>query len=175
MTFRAFKGKWEECIFVSTKVSNINLVEILNYFTEWSANFSEWSVFDNSGYHLLNPSSANPTKWSKTLKQFLASLPTNCLSLFAHFVGLVLKRLKANIKVCSPCPILLDYLFASFFDKDCSCSITLPNPITHLETNLFTGCTLWNFWLLLRELGSSISYLWKIFRKSKISYHQNIT
>ena len=42
---------------------------------------------------LLNPLSANFTKWSNTLKQFDGKLPTNCLSLFDHFVGLALKGL----------------------------------------------------------------------------------
>ena len=46
----------------------------------------------------LNPLSANPTKWSNKLKQFVGSLPTNCLSVFDHFVGLVLKALKATKK-----------------------------------------------------------------------------
>ena len=41
----------------------------------------------------LNPLSANPTKWSNTLKQFVGNLPTNCLSVFDHFVGLALKGL----------------------------------------------------------------------------------
>ena len=35
---------------------------------------------------VINPLSANPTKWSNTLKQF-------SLSVFDHFVGLVLKEL----------------------------------------------------------------------------------
>ena len=39
----------------------------------------------------LNPLSANPTKWSNTLKQFVGNLPTNCLSVFDHFVILALK------------------------------------------------------------------------------------
>ena len=41
----------------------------------------------------LNPSSANPTKWPNTLKQFVSKLPTNCLSVFSHFVNLALKEL----------------------------------------------------------------------------------
>ena len=41
----------------------------------------------------FNPLSANPTKWSYTLKQFVGNLPTNCLSVLNHFVGLALKRL----------------------------------------------------------------------------------
>ena len=47
----------------------------------------------------LNPLSANPTKWSNTLKQFVGKLPTNCLSEFDHFVGLALKVLDSK----SPC------------------------------------------------------------------------
>ena len=39
----------------------------------------------------LNPLSANPTKWSNTLKQFVGKLPTNCLSVLEHFVKLALK------------------------------------------------------------------------------------
>ena len=42
---------------------------------------------------LLNPLSTNPTKWSNTLKQFVGNLPTNCLSVFDHFVGLPFKEL----------------------------------------------------------------------------------
>ena len=47
-------------------------------------------------YHYLhfNPLSADPIKWSNTLKQFVGKLPTNCLSVFDHFVGLALKGLK---------------------------------------------------------------------------------
>ena len=42
----------------------------------------------------VNPWSSNLTKWSNPFKQFVGSLPTNCLSVFGHFVGLVLKGLK---------------------------------------------------------------------------------
>ena len=41
----------------------------------------------------INPLSTNFTKWSNTLKQFVGKLPTNCLSVFDHFVGLALKGL----------------------------------------------------------------------------------
>ena len=41
----------------------------------------------------INPLSANITKWSNTLKQFVGKLPMNCLSVFDHFVGLALKGL----------------------------------------------------------------------------------
>ena len=51
----------------------------------------------------VNPLSANPTKWSNTLKQFVGNLLTNCLSVFNHFVGLALKglTLKSGIKKSS--------------------------------------------------------------------------
>ena len=49
-----------------------------------------WRVF----LLCFNPLSANPRKWSNTLKQFVGNLPTNCLSVFGHFLGLALKGLK---------------------------------------------------------------------------------
>ena len=42
---------------------------------------------------LFNLLSAKLRKWPNTLKQFVGNLPTNCLSVFGHFVGLVLKGL----------------------------------------------------------------------------------
>ena len=44
----------------------------------------------------FNPLNANPKKWSNTLKQFVGKLPTNCLSVFDHFVGLALKGLSKS-------------------------------------------------------------------------------
>ena len=41
----------------------------------------------------ISPLSANFTKCPNTLKQFVGKLPTNCLSVFDHFVGLALKGL----------------------------------------------------------------------------------
>ena len=42
---------------------------------------------------ILKPLSANPTKWSNTLKQSVDNLPTNGLNVFDHFVGMALKGL----------------------------------------------------------------------------------
>ena len=42
---------------------------------------------------VLNLLSTNPTKLSNTLKQLVGNLPTNCLSVFDHFLGLVFKGL----------------------------------------------------------------------------------
>ena len=46
-----------------------------------------------NGVNLL---SANATKWSNALKQFINNLPTNYLSVFDHFVRLMLKDLANN-------------------------------------------------------------------------------
>ena len=48
----------------------------------------------------FNLLSANPTKWPNTLKQFVGKLPTNCLSVFGHFVNLVLKGLIHLVMEC---------------------------------------------------------------------------
>ena len=40
---------------------------------------------------MLNPLSVNPTKWSNALKEFVGNFPTNCLSVFDHFVRLALR------------------------------------------------------------------------------------
>ena len=45
---------------------------------------------------LSNPFSANFTKWSNTPKQFVGNLPTNCVSVFDHFVELALKEYKLD-------------------------------------------------------------------------------
>ena len=45
----------------------------------------------------LNPLSTNPQNGQTYSKQFVGKLPTNCLSMFGHFVNLALKWLK-NIK-----------------------------------------------------------------------------
>ena len=52
------------------------------------------SYIQNSILISVNSLSANPTKWLNTLKQFIDKLPTSCLSVFEHFVGLELKGLR---------------------------------------------------------------------------------
>ena len=46
----------------------------------------------------FNPLSANPTRWSNTLKQFVSNLRTNYLSAFNHFVKLAFTGLKRSSK-----------------------------------------------------------------------------
>ena len=48
---------------------------------------------DTSVKSVFKPLGASPTKWSNTLKQFVGKLPSNCLSVFEHFVGLARKGL----------------------------------------------------------------------------------
>ena len=59
----------------------------------------------------INPLSANPTKWSNTLKQFVDNLPTNCLSWLDHFVGLALKGLRSDNNFC----LSLAYIIARLY------------------------------------------------------------
>ena len=50
--------------------------------------------------HLSKAKGSNRTnlrKWPNTLKQFVGNLPTNCLSVFGHFMGLALKGLKVKL------------------------------------------------------------------------------
>ena len=42
-------------------------------------------------FTIINPLIPDPTKWSNTFKLFVGNLPTNGLSVFVNFVGLVLK------------------------------------------------------------------------------------
>ena len=49
----------------------------------------------------FNPLSANPEKWSNTLKQIVGNLPTICLSVFDHFMNLALRGLTLR------CPVAL--------------------------------------------------------------------
>ena len=51
------------------------------------------SVTERDCFEVLNPLSANPTKWSNPLKRFVGNLPTNCWSVFDHFGGVALKGL----------------------------------------------------------------------------------
>ena len=51
----------------------------------------------------VNPLSVNPTEWPNTLKQVVAKLPTNCLSLFGHVVKLALKGLTNQENMLTLC------------------------------------------------------------------------
>ena len=65
--------------------------------TIWTPKCDRLQVFDMveemKRKKSVNPLNTNPTKLSNTLKQFGRNLPTNCLSVFDHFVNFVLKWL----------------------------------------------------------------------------------
>ena len=68
-----------ERVNVSLKVGNLDFSD--NYYYK-------------KAYNFLTLFSANFTKWSNTFTQFVGNFPTNCLSVFDHFVGLAFKGLK---------------------------------------------------------------------------------
>ena len=77
------------------KLSAINLATrplscliILEGISSWWQDFFKVEITDN---HF--------TKRSDTLKQFVGKLPTNCLSVFDHFVGLALKGLTLILNI----------------------------------------------------------------------------
>ena len=72
----------------------------------------------------LNSLSTNPTKSSNTLKQVVSNLPTDCLSVFDHFVKLALKGL--NLFATSS--YLLLSLFAMFLSMVITFAIFLIRP-----------------------------------------------
>ena len=45
------------------------------------------------------PLTVSAPKWSNTLEQFVSNLPMNCLSVFDHFVWLLLKGLKWKVLI----------------------------------------------------------------------------
>ena len=52
----------------------------------------------------FNPLSASLRKWSNTLKKFVGNLPTNCLSVFDHFMRLKGLRKKLRVFPCASGP-----------------------------------------------------------------------
>ena len=64
-------------------------------YTEDSRIYS-WEFFDIFRLSLFKPLSTIFAKWPNTLKQFVGYLPTNCFSVFGHFVGLALKGLRTR-------------------------------------------------------------------------------
>ena len=78
----------------SSSYRNPHQLEFGNFTLFLYQNCKTWNLWNCKHRKIFNPLRANPTKWSNTLKQFVGKLPTNCLSVFDHCVGLVLKELK---------------------------------------------------------------------------------
>ena len=70
-----------------------DVIRILHYSIKLNENEESYPYFAHVDLD-MNSLSANPTKWSNTLKHFIGKLPTNCLCVFDHFVGLALKGLR---------------------------------------------------------------------------------
>ena len=68
----------------------------------------------------INLSSANPTKWSNTLKQFVGRLPANCLSMFDHSFRLTLKMLRLKTVNINAKLFILDACRGSGYTFDTS-------------------------------------------------------
>ena len=91
-------------------ISRMNRGNFFGFFVCWikmkdTSIFLLWAWLKNNVVFLflglknllyLNPLSANITKWSNTLKQFVDNLATNCFGVFDHFVWLALKELIVN-------------------------------------------------------------------------------
>ena len=86
---------------IIARILNISLfhcvksVRILSFSGSYFPTFAPeklwiWTLFKQRYFTIT---SANPIKWSNTLKQFVGKFPTNCLSVFDHFAGLGLKSL----------------------------------------------------------------------------------
>ena len=103
---------WEKLVFLKiaaklTAFEAIDSLDVVKCFPEIHGD-QQMNVMLNKligKLETLNPLSANPTKWPNTLKQFVGNLPTNCLSVFGHFVGLALKgsSYKTIRKVLATC------------------------------------------------------------------------
>ena len=82
---------WLTCINVHSVIPDRKKKALLIFaFTVFLAVSLHSSRID---FIMFNPLSANPMKWSNTLKLFVGKLLTNCLSVFDHFVKFALKGL----------------------------------------------------------------------------------
>ena len=89
--FQFTNGKQSKRAFVEiSKIIQTTVILLENHI----ANLKRSYNFESTLKICLNYLSANFTKWSNTLKQFVAKLPTKFLSVFDHFVRLALKGLK---------------------------------------------------------------------------------
>ena len=87
---------WKKKFFLNLQPGPNFNIKVKHSWKVWKSNYQEMQIlplFHNSVALVFNPLSANPTKWSNTLKQFVGNLPTNYLSVFDHFVKLAVKVL----------------------------------------------------------------------------------
>ena len=106
------------------------------------------------GTKSLNPLSANPTKWSNTLKQFVSCCRQIVLSVFDHFMGLALKVLPdfvdnkiTLINKFTYCQALLEMLPGLFKVSIIQCGQT-PRKIYTSYINATFPCDINRQWIL---------------------------
>ena len=83
-------------LLIKTKYKKYMASLICFVLVHWNWNILLIYLFRHLFMIKFNPLSANITKWSNTFKQFVGKLPTNCLSVFDHFVGLTFKGLSCK-------------------------------------------------------------------------------
>ena len=85
-TWRLWKNS-----FISTRLLVFITLTIFVYFQDLDHSYKKNLLFTSSQINSIhNPLSTNPTKWSN-------KLPTNCLSVFDHFMGWCLKGYNVHI------------------------------------------------------------------------------
>ena len=110
----------------------------------------------------VNPLSANPTKWSNRLKQFVGNMPTNCLSVFDHFVGLALKGLTALAKIGQSSSLIFCLMLVGNKRNK------LAEPDFLMETPMFNIASLEQKIMISFQLGVSCN-LWNTHDRAKFS------
>ena len=77
-------------------------------------------------YKTKSLKSFNITKWLNKLKQFVGNLPTNCLTVSGHFVGLALKGLRTILKTPIPGYFIISIqLLVTFLKRDSNKGVSL--------------------------------------------------
>ena len=162
-------------------------------FAEVEISSQSWHIIKHAT--CLNPLSANPTKWSNTLKQFVWNLATNCLSVFDHFMILGLKELKAItygglfvpfawrvklrghmstyetiLRSINPCVDIWSYI-AQYEPYDNIWNhMNNMNLMSTYETILRTLNSYVDMWFKLRNISQSVD-TWFILRNRLICWH----
>ena len=119
------------------------------------------------------PLSANFTKWSNTLKQFVGNSPTNCLSVLGHFVRLAFKGLRFILKMSNvKSPTIIDEAFK--INETIRYCLRMRNKLyaRHIKTVRYGTETISilfsKMWSLISQNikdSSSLTYFKKSFRK----------
>ena len=126
-----------------------------HFYTPWKRQKNIW--FSDVFREYRNGLSANPAKWSNTLKQFVGNLLTSCLSVFNNFVRLALKRLRLIL------PLLCDGFFSRFLLYSQKANIVVFSVLCWVvfsNTSVFKICK-WSvpcFWLNI--LGDFLYSTW---------------